>query len=98
MDAIERRIAKLERENGILKKTAIVIVVAMSAMITMGQVSPPNTVDQLRTKCLVVVDDAGRERAIPDEVKMLVWRRDQGRCVQCGVCYEECPFDAVKAG
>jgi hypothetical protein len=29
------------------------------------------------------IEETGRE-PIPDDVKILVWRRDQGRCVRCG--------------
>jgi hypothetical protein len=31
-----------------------------------------------------LVQDLGHDRLIPTEVKLAVWKRDKGRCVQCG--------------
>jgi hypothetical protein len=30
------------------------------------------------------LDERAKRQAIPNDVKMLVWRRDHGRCVECG--------------
>jgi hypothetical protein len=31
-----------------------------------------------------LLSEGSRRSSIPEDVKMLVWQRDQGRCVQCG--------------
>jgi hypothetical protein len=40
------------------------------------------------------LDDAHRRRLIPSAVKQEVWKRDQGRCVECGAA-DELHFDHV---
>lgn len=40
-----------------------------------------------------VREEAGRER-IPEEVRLLVWERDGGRCVKCGST-EDLEFDHI---
>jgi hypothetical protein len=41
-----------------------------------------------------VLDDAHRRRLIPSAVKQAVWKRDQGKCVECGAT-DELHFDHV---
>lgn len=38
--------------------------------------------------------DVARREMIPDQVRLFVWQRDQGRCVKCG-CRERLEFDHI---
>ena len=60
---VESRLAKLERENRVMKWAAIVIAGLVGSMALMGQAATPKVVDEIRTKRLVVVDAAGKARA-----------------------------------
>ena len=40
------------------------------------------------------VDHRVTRQPIPQEVKLLVWQRDRGRCVECGV-QSELEFDHI---
>lgn len=42
----------------------------------------------------VIATQSGATRFIPQEVKIVVWQRDQGRCVQCGA-QEYLEFDHI---
>ena len=40
------------------------------------------------------IDQAAKREPIADDVRMFVWRRDQGRCVNCG-CKRDLEFDHI---
>jgi len=51
--------------------------------------------DRLRKARVNATDlETSRRARIPDDVKVLVWERDDGRCVQCGV-EDDLQFDHV---
>ena len=41
-----------------------------------------------------IFDTKKIDRAISDEVRLKVWRRDEGKCVKCG-CQEKLEYDHI---
>jgi hypothetical protein len=64
METLENRVATLERENRRLKSCALLALVVVAGVILTGQASVPNVSDQITTRRLVVVDEAGQTRAV----------------------------------
>lgn len=62
-DGLEARVEKLERENRNLKRGGLVALVLGGIAVLMGQTSLPKVSDEVRTRVLVVVDEAGNRRA-----------------------------------
>jgi 5-methylcytosine-specific restriction endonuclease McrA len=52
-----------------------------------------DTLVRMAKRQLVLVDEAG-SRHIPQEVRIAVWQRDGGRCVECGAT-EYLEFDHI---
>jgi hypothetical protein len=63
MDTLEDRVAKLERENRRWKRGAVLVLAVLSGLVLMGQTPRPRVSDEVRTRSLVIVDQAGKERA-----------------------------------
>lgn len=55
-----------------------------AALIFQQEVRKARAIKRALAAVNVERDDAGKRVPIPDEVKLFVWQRDQGRCVKCG--------------
>jgi len=63
MNTLESRVEKLERQNRVLKCAGMLALAAVSCLLLMGQSPGDKVWDELRTRRLTVVDEAGKERA-----------------------------------
>lgn len=55
---------RLERQNRIMKRVMFLALAVVSGLALMGQAPVPKVSDELRTRKLVVVDEAGKELAV----------------------------------
>ncbi len=60
---LKARVEKLERENRRLKRGGLFILSVVGAVVLMGQATRLTVLDEIRTRKLVVLDEAGAERA-----------------------------------
>src|SRR5262245_45421746 len=63
-DAIEDRVRNLELENRRLRGWILLAITIPLGVFLMGQSTDPSLVDELRIRKLMVVDEAGRMRAV----------------------------------
>lgn len=64
MDTLERRVGRLERQNRVLKLGAVLVLAIAGGVLLMGQASQPGIPNELRTRRLAVVDEAGKDRLV----------------------------------
>lgn len=60
---VEERIAKLEQQNRMMKTAGFAAIALLAGVTLMGQASRPTASEEVRTRSLVVVDEAGGVRA-----------------------------------
>jgi hypothetical protein len=62
MDTLESRVATLERENRRWKRGAVLALAVLGGLVLMGQAPRSRVSDEVRTRALVIVDQAGTMR------------------------------------
>lgn len=76
MDTLEGRIASLERENRRWRRGAVLVLAMVGGLVVMGGSPPSRVSDEIRTRRMTIVDQAGAVRvelaAKPDGASGLV--------------------------
>jgi len=80
----DQRLAKLERENRIIKAAGLVLLLALGACLLLGAgQDEPKVLEEVKAKRFVVQDEMGRERAFlgmrPDGLPGIVLKNKDGR-------------------
>lgn len=56
----------------------------VAAVIIAREMRKEQVVKRAKSIAATPIQQTPDRRRIPDDVKLLVWRRDEGRCVKCG--------------